>query len=206
MKGRTQIMRNMQQEKYQTLEEDLSILLEKAKINSFLTIREILDILSEKGRALILIFLCLPFCQPLVIPGLSLPFGIVILFMGLRHAFGRRVWFPEIILERKIGADTIEKIIQKSLPLLKKMRYFIRPRMHWLCNHGVMQVANGLLIALLGILLASPLPVPFSNMVAGWSILLTSLGLLEDDGLFVILGYVGLVLTCLFFLMIFFSV
>lgn len=65
-----------------------------------------------------------------------------------------------------------------------------------------MEKVNGLAICLLGILLALPLPIPLSNLTAAWSILLIAFGILEDDGLFVIIGYLVALLTVLFFFVI----
>jgi hypothetical protein len=42
---------------------------------------------------------------------------------------------------------------------------------------------------LLGLILALPLPIPFTNLTAGWAMFCISLGTLEKDGLFVFIGY-----------------
>ncbi|MFS8562901.1 MAG: exopolysaccharide biosynthesis protein [Rhabdochlamydiaceae bacterium] len=188
-----------------TLEKDLSILLKKSQKRSTLSIGEILEILSGKGRVLILIFLTLPFCQPLQIPGFSTPFGIMIAFIGLRMAFGKRMWLPKTILSKNVSSTAIQKITKKGLQIIKKMRRFMRPRFGWLCDQGPLKIANGILIFFLGILLAIPLPIPFTNLSAGCSIFLISLGALESDELFVLLGYLASLITLIFFTFIFFS-
>lgn len=196
----------MKPEEDRPLKEDLDVLLEKARRNPTLLIEEILEILSGKGRSLILIFLSLPFCQPLQIPGLSTPFGIVIAFIGLRMAFGKRLWLPKKILSKSIPSTTIQKVTKKSLKMMNKMRRFIHPRLSWLCDHALMKVVNGLLIVLLGVFLALPLPIPLTNLAAGWSIFLVSLGLLESDGICVIIGYLVSLLTITFFILMLFSI
>ena len=181
-------------------------MLEKSRRSPSLSIKEILEVLSGKGRSLILIFLSLPFCQPIQIPGLSTPFGIVIAFLGLRIAFGKHIWLPKRILLKTISSTTIQKTAQKSLQIMKKIRRFIRPRLNWLCTHRTMQILNGLLIFLLGIFLALPLPIPLTNLAAGWSIFLVSLGLLEDDGIFVLIGYLASLFSLIFFILILFLI
>ncbi|MFN0065301.1 MAG: exopolysaccharide biosynthesis protein, partial [Chlamydiales bacterium] len=119
----------MNPEEYRTLEEDLALLLEKSRRSPSLSIKEILDVLSGKGRSLILIFLSLPFCQPIQIPGLSTPFGIVIAFLGLRIAFGKHTWLPKRILLKTISSTTIQKIAQKFLHMMMQIRRVIRPRL-----------------------------------------------------------------------------
>lgn len=161
---------------------------------------EILHILSGKGRILILLLLSLPFCQPLQIPGLSMPFGLVIAFLGLRMALGKHAWLPKSILKKTVTSHTLQKITEKTLRLIEKMKRWVHPRLIWMCQGPVMQIVNGLIIALLGIFLALPLPIPLSNMSAAWSIFLIGLGLLEDDGVFVLVGYIISLLTVVFFI------
>lgn len=180
-----------------SLEEELLLLKEEGK-DSPLAISKILKLLSGKGRALILVFLSLPFCQPIQIPGLSTPFGLAIAFLGLRLAFGKKVWLPKSLLEKKVPVETLQKTADMALGLVRKVRPWIHPRISWLCY----SFANGLIISALGIFLALPLPIPLSNLASAWSILLISLGILEDDGLFVLIGYVTSVMTFILFLFI----
>lgn len=195
----------MFEKKVASLEEDLTVLLDRSREVDTLTLNEILNILSTKGRLLILIFLSLPFCQPIQIPGFSIPFGIAVAFFALRIAFGKRFWLPQTVMAKSLQAKTVEKIAKKSLDLLKKIRPLIRPRVQWVCTHRGMQLVNGLLLFFLGIFLALPLPIPFSNIVAGWAILLVSLGLLENDGLFVLAGYVLSAVIAIFLIFLLFS-
>lgn len=186
---------------FRTLEEEILILQQKTKYKT-LSIAEILQVLSQKGRSLILILLSLPFCQPIQIPGLSTPFGLAIAFIGLRMTFGKRFWIPEKFLNKNIPTNTLNKIIDKTLNLVRKMKRWIHPRFSWLCHSPFMEKGNGLIIFALGIFLALPLPMPLSNLTAAWSILLLALGILEDDGLFILIGYIASLLTTVFFLII----
>ncbi len=195
----------MSYKEYRTLEEHLAILLERSQKNHSLSIKEILEILDGKGCSLILIFLSLPFCMPIQIPGLSTPFGILIAFIGLQIAFRNHIWLPKRILLKTTSSATIQKIVNKSLQMMMKIRKFIRPRLNFLCKHKTMKILNGLLIFLLGLSLALPLPIPLTNLAASWSIFLVSLGLLEDDGIFVLVGYLTSFITLVFFILILFS-
>ena len=49
------------------------------------------------------------------------------------------------------------------------------------------------------LMLLLPLPVPFSNIIPAWGIMLIAGGLLERDGAFIIAGYVASLLTIAFF-------
>jgi hypothetical protein len=165
-----------------------------------MTLSEILQILSGKGRLFIVILLSLPFCQPLQLPGLSTPFGIGIAFMGLRMVFGKHVWLPKSLLSKRIPKKTLLKIIDKALALLNKIRPWIYPRLNWLCHSPIMEIMHGLMIFVLGIFLALPLPIPLTNLIAAWAIFLLSLGILEDDGLLILIGYIVSFVTLAFFI------
>lgn len=191
--------------KDRTLEEDLYILLERAREVKAVSIGEILEILSGKGPLLVLLFLSLPFCQPLQIPGFSTPFGIIIAIIGFRSALGKQMWLPKKLLFKNIPARVVKKIADKALYVMKKIKRWMHPRWSILCEGLVARIINGFILAFLGICLALPLPVPLTNLAAGWSIFLLSFGLLESDGLFVLLGYLTSFVTFLFFLLIAFS-
>lgn len=182
---------------FPTLEEEILILQKEGK-NRALSLAEILRVLSGKGRPLILVLLSLPFCQPIQIPGLSTPFGLAIAFIGFRMVFGKRIWLPASFLKKKIPNHTLIVITDKALNLIKKIKPWIHPRLTWLCRSSFMEKGNGLMVMMLGIFLALPLPIPLSNLTAAWSIFLIALGILEDDGFFIIVGYIFSILTILF--------
>ncbi len=172
----------------------------------FITIEQLIQALSGKGRSLIAAFLSIPFCQPLQIPGLSTPFGVVITFFGLRMMFGKEIWLPKKILNRTINTQTLKKITDRVIAILDKTKRFIHPRLHFMYQTKAMEKVNGALICILGILLALPLPVPLTNLTSAWSIFLISLGMIENDGLLILLGFICTLLTFSFFLAILISI
>lgn len=184
-----------------SLEVELLKLQEAAKQRP-LTIGEMLQILSSKGCFFSLIILSLPFCQPIQIPGVSSPFGLAIAFIGLRITYGKRLWLPKTLLNKQISTHTIETMTSKALTLFKKIQPWIHPRYAWMCHSPFMEKGNGLMIVTLGMLLALPLPIPLSNLAAAWSILFISVGMIGNDGLLVLIGYLIFLLSILFFILI----
>jgi hypothetical protein len=180
---------------YQTLEDRLVLLKHTANEQTSIPIRKILEILSGKGRLLILILLTLPFCLPLPLPGMSVPFGLLIAFFGVRMTLGKGIWLPKRIVSKKIKTHLLKKIVTKTLWLMKKMQVLTHPRLYWMCFNPVMKVVNGIVIAILGLALAIPFPIPFSNITAAWAIFILCFGLMEDDGLFILIGYLLLLVT-----------
>lgn len=174
----------------QSLLEKKVVQLQEEAENKPLSVKKILQILSGKGRPLVILLLSIPFCQPLQIPGLSTPFGLLIAFMGLRMAFGKNAWLPKYLLEKQIEASTMQKIIHKTLWLVQKMKPWVYSRLPELCNARAAIIVHGVVIFFLGIFLALPLPIPLSNLIAAWSLFLMSLGLLESDSLLVLVSYI----------------
>lgn len=180
------------------LEDRLKAVLERADKEPIF-VSTLLSMLSGKGLPVLVIFISLPFCQPIQIPGFSTPFGILVAFLGLRMSFGHKVWLPQSIKDKKLSHALIKKITTHAIWLIKKIKRFSYPRMTWLSTHPLGHIVNGVLIFVLGLLLALPLPIPFTNLLCGWSLLLVSFGILEDDGLLLSIGYLLSLLCVLFF-------
>ena len=164
-----------------------------------ISIGELMQALEGKGHAAILAILALPFCFPVQIPGLSTPFGVVLIFTGLRISFGQAPWLPGWLLVRKISASTTEGLLEGLRKLAVPAEKILHPRLSVLCRNVFLLRMHGLLVAFLAILLALPLPIPFSNLLAAIPILLVALSLLEDDGFFMIAGYLAAIPCILFF-------
>ncbi|MBS0622087.1 MAG: exopolysaccharide biosynthesis protein [Verrucomicrobia bacterium] len=178
----------MRHKHYKTLAEDLENLTLLAQGKERVSIKEILKNLPAKGRTFVLVCLSLPFCQPIHIPGLSILVGLIIAFIGIRMAFGQQMWAPKKILLKTISSTWIKRATEKILNFLRKLKRLTHPRMEWLCQNRAIQLVNGGLIVFLGLFLALPWPVPFIHLLAAWPIFLIAFGLLQDDGLFVLIG------------------
>ena len=74
-------------------------------------------------------------------------------------------------------------------PWLARLERLVRPRMTALIEHRAASMFTGLLLVLLGVLLA--LPIPFTNYVFGLLLLTFALGLLERDGALLIGAWVA---------------
>lgn len=169
--------------------------------NKNLSCQEILDILATQGPTVAIILLSLPFCLPIQIPGLSTPFGLMIASLGIQMLLGKKLWLPKKMLSRKISSSFLLQVTAKVQTFLATATKWIHPRCLWV--FCVPSPVHGGVICLLGCLLALPLPIPFTNLVTAWPLCLLSLGILERDGLFVLIGYsilpaAGLVLCLLF--------
>jgi hypothetical protein len=154
-----------------------------------LHLRDLFETLAGRGHAALLVVLSFPFCLPVPLPGLSVVFGVVLAFVGLRIAFARRPWLPRWILERPLRREILIGLAKRLAAFEKRTSRMLRPRLVYFCRDVRMHRVNGILVAIMGALLALPLPIPFTNIPAALPVLLLGLGLLEDDGRFVIFGY-----------------
>ena len=166
-----------------------------------LTFGQIEILLAGQGYQLLLIFLALPFCFPISIPGLSLPFGLVIAIVGWRLAINRSPRFPNFILNRAISILLFRKIIGFGLKTAKFIERFSRTRMEFLFCPPLMSRLVGVGIALGGFLLLLPLPpfIPLSNTIPAISVIFFLGGLIERDGLLVLCGYLVNCLAWIYF-------
>lgn len=188
----------MKKESFSSLEDSLMNLKNQAGKKG-LAIKDILQILSKQGKLLIILLLTLPFCQPIQVPGFSTPFGLSIAFIGICIAMERPVWLPRCISRYEVPQKKLIKIIDVSAICIQKIRKWIHPRIQWVLSYKAINSATMVVVSLLGICLALPLPIPFSNLTAAWGICFIIVGSLEKDGLFILIGY-GIFLMTLVFL------
>lgn len=173
-------------------------LLEKAN-GQDLDLETIFKTLSGRGYAALLIMFSFPFCLPVTIPGFSTPFGLANAYIGLRLAFGHYSWLPKWIMQKKISYNALKKAASIAIGTTNKLRYFFFSRITWLVQNPKLRILHGLVITTLSLLLALPLPIPFSNTLSAIPLVFFGIALLEDDGLFLILAYILAIFCFAFF-------
>jgi len=163
-----------------------------------ITLRRILDHIHGRGEAMLTLVLAGPFLLPIPLPGLSIPFGILIAIFGLSLSTGWKPWLPEKWVHRRIPEDLLRRFCQTARRFLHRVERFIRPRYHWMHRSRVFKGAAGGMITACGVLLAMPLP-PGTNAPPAAAIVCLSVALLEGDGLLLLLGYLLFAFNLAFF-------
>jgi hypothetical protein len=153
-----------------------------------LTLAELKHALKSRGSAMLLILLALPFCF-VAIPGLSMPFGIAISLIGVCLAIGREPWLPRFIMNRQLSTARSDQLLLGAIKIARRLEKFVRPRLSFLHAGPVMLRLIGCGIAIAGVGLMLPLPIPFSNSIPAWAVVLLAVGMMEKDGLCVLLGH-----------------
>jgi hypothetical protein len=162
-----------------------------------LTLAELKHALKGRGSAMLLILLALPFCF-VAIPGLSMPFGIAISLIGACLMIGREPWLPRFIMNRRLSSARSDQLLAGAIKVARRLEKFVRPRLSFLhAGPGMLRLIGfGIVIAGVGLML--PLPIPFSNSIPAWAVVLLAVGMMEKDGLCVLLGHLTAVGTWLF--------
>ena len=162
-----------------------------------LTLAELKQSLKGRGSAMLLVLLALPFCF-IAIPGLSTPFGIAICLVGGCLVMGREPWLPQFILRWRLSSTRLAQLLTGAIKVARHLEKFVRPRLAFLhAGPGMLRLIGlGIVIASLGLML--PLPIPFSNSIPAWAVVLLAIGMMEKDGLCVLLGHLTAIGTWAF--------
>ncbi len=162
---------------------------------------ELLEATQGRGFNLLLVLITLPFLTPIPIPGFSMPFGVVVALIGARSALGKKPWLPRKLLARQLPAGFLPKLLGAASRVVRLLEWFLRPRLVFLHEQVVYRRLAGVLVAVSGLYLLLPLPVPFSNGLPAWTVLLLSAAAMERDGVCFILGCASFVFTTTFFVL-----
>jgi len=196
-------MRARMTEQFHNIEKPLSAALAEmaGSIRSeTISVRDLLEELGEQGMLMCSIFLIIPFLVPVSIPGVSTVFGLVITLIGVGVTANRMPRLPKRLLDRQVATAPLSAAFEKGSRLLARMERFIHPRLRALTRGDRIARFNGLMLVLGGLLLMVPFSfVPFSNTLPGLAILFLAIGMLQQDGAFVLLGYLAILATIVYF-------
>jgi len=161
-------------------------------------LKDIIGIFGADGHYVLILFFILPFLQPIPLFGLSTPFGLLIAAIAVCAYLQKPAIIPARWAERKLSGATVKRIAEASERIFEKLGFLLHPRMKVLFQ-GPFRLLNVTFLVFNAVLLALPLPIPFSNTLPAWMILFQTLAHLEDDGVFVILSYVQTVICLIYF-------
>ena len=171
----------------------------KAEIHGFLTLRDLIDLVGPKGHCLLILFLSLPFLQPIPLPGLSVLFGLSIALLGTFMILGKPPWLPVNFAARSVSSAHVKRICRTLEQIAGRMESWIRPRGRVFFKGRWSRTLIGASVFCLGFFLSLPLPVPATNSLPAWGLFFLSLAVLEEDvavlALGVLLTFINL---CLF--------
>jgi len=166
-----------------------------------ITLSELVQRVGNDGLLILTALLTLVFLIPVSIPGVSTVFGAAILLIGVARLFRRALWIPARIAHKTVGTRKLRPLLRKALPLLSRLERVSRPnRLAWLVANGPAERLNNASLVLGALLLMMPFGlIPFSNTFPALALLFFAIGLLQRDGVCVLLGHASNVATILYF-------
>ena len=144
------------------------------------TLGDVLDRFSERSYGVFLLICLLPAFIPLPI-GAGAISGPFVSLIGLQFLVQmQHPWVPKFMTRRVLSRDGMEKFRRRTSRLLGWLEKVSRPRAEAMIDHVAARSFTGLLLVLLGVLLA--LPLPATNYPFGAVLLLYAIALIERDG------------------------
>lgn len=122
------------------------------------------------------------------IPGIAIFSSIVMMTLGLQLLVGFRApRLPRFMSEYRLNVDYLKIILNRTAPKIEKLEKYIKPRLLVFTLTPFTLILGLLIICLAALVL---IPLPFTNFLPALAILSISLGLLERDGLLILMGSV----------------
>lgn len=145
-----------------------------------LRLGDLVSDLRQTAFGMLLFVAVLPAFLPL--PGVAGAIsGPLVMLVGAQLLIGlRKPWLPAFLARRGPQRKTMARFRDRMAPWLQRLERWVRPRMPWALENPFASAFTGLLLVMLGLLLA--LPIPLTNYVFGVLMLLFVFALLERDG------------------------
>lgn len=153
------------------------------------TLGEIIALFNDRSYALLVFFLIVPSLTPIPIPGLGSAFGVLVAIQGLAVIFSTKMWLPQRLARMAVSSRAVDQISSGCILVFSRLEKIVRPRWVLFARHPLFHFLNGVLVFAGGCILSLPLVIPLSNFIPSLMLLFICLGILEDDGLMILLAY-----------------
>ena len=149
------------------------------------------EALQERAFGLMILALALPCCLPFVylIPQIV---ALPMLVLTGQMASGRHApWLPEKLKTRDFDIAAMRAVVARGKRWFGWAEHIARPRLLMLSGPRASRIVGALMMIPSASIL---LPIPSTNTVPGIGVAIASIGLIERDGLMILLGLIlGLV-------------
>ncbi|HEY8607720.1 MAG TPA: exopolysaccharide biosynthesis protein [Noviherbaspirillum sp.] len=165
------------------------------------TLNHLLVMTGRDGLMILTVLLSLVFLIPVSIPGVSTVFGAAILLIALCRMTGRELWLPKRLRDRVVSTEKLRPVLERSLRWMAHLEKVSEPhRMTWLVAGPVAAMINNAALVLGAVLLMAPFGlIPFSNTFPAVALMCLAVGLVQRDGVCVMLGHAANLATILYF-------
>lgn len=166
----------------------LGVLLDDQQLQD-IAIEDLVTRLGDRVYGILFLVLALVTCIPAV-PGFTIVIGLAMAAVALQLMLGRAApWLPRSLRRYRLNLSKTRGAMTGTIKLLQRIESVCRPRLGVLTSMRSERML-GFLIFYMALIIALPIPF-FGNFPPAMAIMTLALGLLEHDGLIVLLG-VGL--------------
>lgn len=158
-----------------------------AKATGRVALGDLVASLGERAFGLLMLIFALPNAVGLgTIPGLSTVFGVPQIIFALQMIAGlEKPWLPQFLMQKSISAEDFQSIVTKAGPHLERIEKRLRPRLPALTS-PIAERVLGVIFLILATIVA--LPIPLGNWPPAIAMTVIALGLVERDGVLVLVG------------------
>ncbi len=146
---------------------------------------DIVDRLDERAYGFLILLLALPCCLPFVyiLPQIV---ALPMLALAAQMAMGRpHPWLPKALHDRSFSIPAFEKVLARASRYVGFVERVATPRLKPVTSHLGARFIGVLMLAPMASILV---PLPSTNTIPGIGMAIAALGLIERDGVLVILG------------------
>lgn len=155
---------------------------------------ELVNAFGERGFGALMLFFGLLSAAIGIIPGTTTVLGAPLLLIGLQLAIRQdQLWLPRWALRRSIERQTYRQGVARVLPRLRMMERLSRPRLSIMTSE-LSEVLIGVATFLLACILI--LPIWGGNLIPALIISAFGFGLLQRDGLAILIAWTAVGLIC----------
>jgi hypothetical protein len=153
-----------------------------------ITLDELVHALQDRASSALMLVFAAPNILPWPVPGVSVLLGIPLIFLALQFMRGiYKPWLPPWLGRRSMARKDFRDMLQRLHPWLVRLERALRPRLLALTSPGSERLLGGVCLVLAIVLF---LPLPLGNILPGLALTCLTMGMLERDGLAILVGLV----------------
>lgn len=157
-----------------------------------ISIGDLLEALKRRALGALMFIFAIITALPMP-PGVSAVVGAPLVFLSAQLMLGMNAWLPRIITDRSLSRVDFHRVVRAASPWLARAEGIMKPRFEFLAKRPAVYFA-GFVTFVMSLLVL--LPIPGANMAPSIAICIIALGLLERDGIWIVLGaLVGIIST-----------
>jgi len=146
-----------------------------------IAVSDVVETIGDRGFGIFLVLIALPSALPIPAVGYSIPFGFLLIILGIGVLTGRQApWLPRWALKLEIPRKMAVTMVEWAVKFLSKIEFLIKRRLLWATTAWGRSMGGAVVIAMALLMM---IPIPFTNTFPSFVIFLIGVGMTEKDGL-----------------------